>query len=100
MIGQQRRTVACLECGMTDRWVVIAQQVSVDALRLSVRTERVVAACANCQQASEITRAGVTRFKGRAKLPTDTEPPVNGKPDPEPDQVDSDVPQRFRGRGR
>lgn len=97
--SQERRAVACPECGATDRFVVVAQQVSVDALRLAVRAERVIVACAGCQQASEITHAGAMRFKGRAAMPASgqADPAANGPP-PEPEEMDTDLPRAFRGK--
>ena len=95
----ERKRAACPECSRVDRFVVIAQQVSVDVDRLDVVIEHVIVAC-ECKNAFDISRGKIVRYKGPAPPATGAEPAAesNGPP-PKPEESDSDLPLRFRGRG-
>lgn len=89
--------LACPNCKAADRFVVMQQHVSVSHLRMSVRTERIIVVCDGCKEASELTRQGLTRYRGTRER----EEPQNGQPAPprEEESVDTDLP-KFFGRGR
>jgi hypothetical protein len=99
MIGRKAtaKPVTCVECGTSDRFVLLAQQVSVDSVSLTVRVERVIVVCAACQQATEITRDGSTRYRGTgAPGVTPPAPAAQNGPVAEPEDADTDLPARFK----
>ena len=96
----EHRPVACPECKSIDRFHAFAQEISVDALRLAVRVERVLVVCRGCKGAFEIERGAISRYRGQVRLDGDENPapPADGKSGAPPEESDSDLPMRFRGK--
>mgnify|MGYP001576462557 CR=1 FL=1 len=97
---EPRRPTACTECGSTDRFILLAQEVSIDADRLDVLVEHVVVTCAKCKCAWDISRGKIVRYKGSEPAKEATGETAQNGPPSKPEEADSDLPQRFRGARR